>query len=524
MNQLYSKLCFTVFLGLTIISFPLAHELVYSTFLEGMSYDEGIAIAVDTAGNAYVVGWTSSNNFPVTPGAYDTTFHFDDIFVTKFTPDGSSLLYSTRIGSSGDDVPSGIVVDAAGNVYIAGRTDSPNYPVTTNAFDTSFNSPDYYDAFVTKLNSTGTALIYSTFLGSSGTDKASDIAIDDGGNAYVTGMTNSSSFPTTPGAYDTSYNGYWASNSNVYVTKLNADGSALIYSTFIGGMNHDEGYAIALDDSENAYITGVTDSIDYPTTPGAYKTNLGGYNDGFVTKLNANGSALVYSTYLGGRDDDDGIGIAVDGSGNAYVTGLTYSDNFPTTAGALSRIFNRDTTITAYDDAFVTKLNSSGTALVYSTYLGGNEIDFGSDIAVNTLGHAYVIGQTRSWNFPVTHSGYDQSYNGDYYASVYAGDVFVTRLNVTGSALVYSTFLGGNRTDSGSGIALDNDGNAYITGYTQSSTFPVTPGAFDTTFYIIYYATHAFVSKLVIDNSPLAVEDEIWKSYIDLSIIDSRKR
>lgn len=522
MKHSMSKYFLTTLLGLTMISFLNAHELVYSTYLGGMTYDEGIAIAVDSAGNAYATGATSSYDFPTTAGAYNTIGGSDDVYITKFNPNGTGLVYSAIIGGTYSDYPTGIVLDSDGNVYITGVTGSSNYPVTAGAFDTSFNSSfGYYDGFVTKLNAAGSALVYSTFLGGMLDDHGHSIAIDNSGNAYITGMTKSTDFPTTAGAYDTSYNGNYSGHSNVFVTKLNPSGSALVYSTFVGGLDHDEGYDIAVDQTGSAYVTGITSSNYFPTTPGAYQTTYAdgppdGY-DAFVFKLNPSGSGLTYSTYLGSSGGtDNGTGIAVDASGNAYITGLTLSNNFPTTPGALS------TTYKGSEDAFITKLNSSGSALIYSTYLGGSELDFADKIAIDTLGNAYVTGQTRSTDFPVTHSGYDRSYNGGS-ASAYAGDVFVTRLNASGSALVYSTYLGGDKTDSGSGIALDNAGNAYITGYTQSTGFPVTAGAFNSTFNMLG-TTHAFVSKLVIDNTPLVVEDEIWKSYIDSEMPNLRNQ
>ncbi|MFB3896052.1 MAG: SBBP repeat-containing protein [bacterium] len=524
------KILFVIVLGLTlgILSFSVADDLVYSTYLGGMSYDEGIAIAVDTAGYAYAAGATMSYDFPTTTGAYNSNGSSDEVYVVKFNLDGTGLVYAAQIGGTYSEYPTGIVLDSDDNAYITGVTGSSNYPTTAGAFDTSFNnSYGYYDAFVTKLNASGTALVYSTFVGGTTDDHGHSIALDNSGNAYITGMTKSTDFPTTAGAYDTSYNGNYVGHCNVFVTKLNSTGSALIYSTYVGSLYHDEGNDIAVDQTGNAYVTGITSSPLFPVTSGAFQTTYtdgtpDGY-DAFVFKLNSSGSGLTYSTYLGGTGGtDNGTGIAVDASGNAYITGLTYSRDFPTTPGALSTTLNQDTSISSTDDAFITKLNPTGTALVYSTFLGGNGLDFGDRIVIDASGNAYVTGQTRSTNFPVTHSGYDQSYNGGS-ASAYAGDVFVTRLNATGSAVVCSTYLGGNKTDSGSGIALDNAGNAYITGYTQSTTFPTTIGTFQRAFNM-FGTTHAFVSKLVIDNSPLAVEEAIWKSYNNLDIIDIQKR
>jgi hypothetical protein len=230
------------------------------------------------------------------------------------------------------------------NAYVTGATSSADFPTTPGAFDITLGGPS--DVFVTKLNASGSALIYSTFLGGTGLDRGIDIAVDGRGRAYVTGETSSADFPTTPGAFDITLGG----PSDVFVTKLNASGSALVYSTFLGGSDSDAGLGIAVGTRDRAYVTGETRSADFPTTPGAFDRTLGGSNDAFVTKLKASGSALVYSTFLGGSNLDLGFGIAVDGEGRAYVTGITASPTYPTTPGAF------DTTFNGGEDAFVTKL------------------------------------------------------------------------------------------------------------------------------------------------------------------------
>jgi Bacterial Ig-like domain (group 1)/Beta-propeller repeat len=311
-------------------------------------------------------------------------------------------------------------------------------------------------------------LVYSTFIGGDRNDQGRDIVVDASGSAYVTGFTDSSEFPTTVGAFDTTYSG---SLGDVFVTKLNPSGSALVYSTFLGGSGDDLGLGIAVDTSGSAYVTGRTSASNFPTTVGAFDTTHNGNNDVFLTKLNPSGSALVYSTFVGDVSFDEGDGIAVDTFGSAYVTGQTFSPNFPTTVGAFDTTFNGNVDFAT----FVTKLNPSGSALVYSTFLGGSGADFGFGIAVDISGSAYVTGFTRSHNFPTTVDAFDTTPNGDF-------DVFVTKLNPSGSPpLVYSTFLGGSGSDGGLGIALDTHGSAYITGFTTSPNFPTTVGAFDTT-------------------------------------------
>jgi len=382
--------------------------LDYSTFLGGTTEDSGVGIAVDGEGRAYVTGTTLSANYPTTPGAFDTTFNGrEDAFVTKLNASGSALAYSTFLGGSDLDQGLGIAV-REGRVYVTGRTESPNYPTTPGAFDTTFNGNR--DAFVTKLNASGAALAYSTFLGGSDSDEGLGITVREG-RAYVTGATLSANYPTTSGAFDTTFNGVF----DAFVTKLNASGSALVYSTFLGGSDLDQGESIAVDREGRAYVTGLTQSADFPTTLGAFDRTFNGPNDAFVTKLNASGAALAYSTFLGGSDIDLGGDIAVSGRGSAYVTGFTGSADYPTTSGAF------DTSYNGSIDAFVTKLNASGAALAYSTFLGGSDQDEGLGIAVDGEGRAYVTGQTRSANYPTTPGAFDTTFNGN-------RDAFVTKL------------------------------------------------------------------------------------------------
>lgn len=305
------------------------------------------------------------------------------------------LDYSTYLGGSGFEQAFSIAVDASGEAYITGTTRSTNFP-TENPYQ-PFYHPATADAFVVKLNSTGTALIYSTYLGGSGDDVATGIAIDGLGNAYVTGSTSSVDFPTTPDGWQPTYNGGF----DVFVVKLNPAGSAPLYSTYVGGSGTEEGGAIALDSSGNAYVTGDTASTDFPTLI-AFQQSIAGRKDCFVTKLASNGLP-VFSTYLGGSSDDEGFGIAVDLSGNAFVTGSTNSNDFPTTR----RVFQKNLGGGQCDglscnDAFVTKLSSSGSTLMYSTYLGGAGEDDGFGIAIDSLGNAYITGSTNALNFPTT--------------------------------------------------------------------------------------------------------------------------
>jgi Bacterial Ig-like domain (group 3)/Beta-propeller repeat len=436
--------------------------LIYSTYLGGSGQDSGDGIAVDSQGNAYVTGHTNSTNFPTMNPLQSANHggHYGyDAFVTKINAAGSALVYSTYLGGSGDDYGFGIAVDGGGNTYVTGVTNSTDFP-TKNPLQPANADAAYGNAFVAKINAAGSALVYSTYLGGSGNgiygDRGSRIAVDIAGNAYITGYTGSTDFPTA-NPLQPSYGGAY---TDAFVTKINSEGSALVYSTYLGGSNVDEGYGIAVDSAGNAYITGSTFSTDFPTANPLQPAN-GGTLDAFVAKINPSGSAFAYSTYLGGSDRDYGVGIAVDSSGNAYVTGLTYSINFPVTPGALQTQCKNGNGCANYGDAFVTKLNPTGSALVYSTYLGGSRSEEGQAIVVDSAGNAYVAGETDSTNFPKTVPSCSGSW-----------DAFVTRLNPTGSALVYSTCFGGSGTDIGSDIAVDSASNAYVTGFTKSTNFP----------------------------------------------------
>jgi hypothetical protein len=441
-------------------------DLLYSTFLGGSVDDEGKGIAVDSNGMAYVTGFTSSSDFPKTPGAFDTSFNTsNDVYVAKMNAAGSALVYATYLGGGNDDRGVGITVDSYGRATILGNTGSSNFPTTPGAFDTSYNGGDW-DTFVVKLNTTGTALIYGTFLGGNSDDYGEGIAADSLGAAYVTGYTISTNFPTTPGAFNTSFDG----STKYFVVKLNSPGSVLSYATALGDGIEEGGGGIAVDSSGAAYVTGATWSSAFPVTPGAYDTSFNGVDDAFIVKLNPTGSALVYSTFLGGTTWDLGLAIAVQPGGIVVVTGETYSSNFPATPGAYDTTFNG-----GLSDAFVAKLNAAGSALNYATFLGGNSSEEGESIAIDPLGGVYVTGFTFSPDFPATSGAFDNSQNGN-------SDAFVVRLNASGSVLNYATFLGGDKNDYGFGIALDSNAKVYVAGIAWSPTFPVTPGAFDTSF------------------------------------------
>ncbi len=348
---------------------PSGASLLYSSYLGGSDSEIGRGIAVDSSGNAYVTGETDSSDFPTTAGTFQTTYAVVDVFVTKFNPTGTALLYSTYLGGSGIERGYDIAVDSSGNAYVTGDTESSDFPVTAGAFQTTYGG--FRDVFVTQLNPYGTSLLYSTYLGGSATeDSYGGIAVDASGNAYVTGQTFSSDFPITAGAFQTTHGGF----TDAFVTELNPTGSSLLYSTYLGGSGFDGGLDIAVDSSGNAYVTGQADSSDFPTTLGAFQTIYGGGEDAFVTELNPTGTGLLYSTYLGGSGFDSGLDIAVDSSGNAYVTGETRSSDFPTTAGAFQTIYGGN----FYDDAFVAKLGPLPTSFVIGNLnaVVGNHVTF----------------------------------------------------------------------------------------------------------------------------------------------------
>ena len=424
----------------------LAVGLVYSTYLGGTGDDRGNGIAVDGSGNAYVTGYTESSNYPTTTGAYDPTYGGGDAFVAKFSPSGA-LIYSTYLGGGGGDYGYGIAVDGSGNAYVTGLTGSDNFP-TLNPYQTSQMG---LDVFVTKLSSTGNSLIYSTYLGGGQWEWGTGIAVDGSGNACVTGITVSYDFPTLNPYQGTHQGG----TLDAFVTKLSSTGNTLIYSTYLGGGDYDFGTGIAVDGSGNAYATGYTGSSNFPTL-NPYQTG-GGV---FVTKFSGHGT-MTYSTCLNGGS---GQGIAVDGSGNAYVTGYTSSSDFPT--------LNPYQTYQGGSDVFVTKLSNSGDGLIYSTYLGGGQSEWGTGIAVDGSGNAYVTGGTSAPNFP-TQNPYQGTYQGG------SNDAFVTKLSSSGNSLIYSTYLGGGGDDGGTSnhrlggaIAVDDSGDAYVTGWTGSANFP----------------------------------------------------
>ena len=462
-------------IGFELGSYDKSRELIidpvlsYSSFLGGSSDDFAYATAVDSAGNIYVAGGTTSADFPLgsaplqgTYGGADSNTQgvTGDVFVSKFDPTGKTLVYSTYVGGTADENAYGIAVDSTGNAYLTGATNSADFPVTTGALQTSFGGGPN-DVFIFKLNPTGSALVYSTYLGTSlGGERGFGIAVDATGDAYVTGDA-APDFPVTTGSFHGGVN-------DAELTELNPTGTGKVFSIFFGGNGTDEGYGIAVDTAGNISITGATTSTDLPVTANAAQAHLAGTitQDAFVAQFDKTGT-LTYCSYLGGSANELGSSlgaIAVDYSGRIYVTGSTASADFPVTSGAFQ---------TAYggggSDVFVTAIDpSKSSSLVYSTLLGGGGDDdsgeFARGIAVDAAGNAVITGSTNSANFPTLQPTQSSLAGGT--------DAFVAKLNASGSALIYSTYMGGTGDDFGAAVAVDQVGNTYVTGRTTSSDLP----------------------------------------------------
>ncbi|MBI2838938.1 MAG: SBBP repeat-containing protein [Acidobacteria bacterium] len=423
--------------------------LVYSTYLGGSSSDAGNGIAVDASGAVYVSGFSASTDYP-TRNPFQQSLKKDaDVVVTKINPKGDGLVYSTYIGGSASDVARDIAIDSTGNAYVVGETDSTNFPVK-NPFQGKRKGTR--DVFVTKLSASGNALVFSTYLGGTQWESGYAIAVDSKNSAYLTGNTISPDFPLKD-----PYQGHVSSQQLAFVTKLQPDGTKLVYSTYLGGSSGSMGRGICVDGQGSAYVTGDTYSDDFPVR-NPVQAARAGYSDAFVTKFDPQGSDLSYSTYFGGSSKEVGWGIAVAGNGAVYVTGQTDSTNLPTVKPFQAKKGG-------LDDVYVAKLDSNGSALLFSTYLGGSSYDYGRNLALDNDGNCYLVGWTYSQNFPVRQA-FQTKLKGAY-------DAFVSKFNAVGKNLLYSTYLGGSSEDAGSDIAVGADRSAYVTGQIYSADFPL---------------------------------------------------
>ena len=446
---------------------PFHPAIAYSTWLGGPDSDEGAAIAVDPAGNAYVAG-NSGGGLP-----YTTRLSADgDIFVAKFSPDGSRLLYATLIGYGH---PQGIAVDRNGNACVIGFTQNTGFP-TTNAVQ-SVHGGGASDVFVLKLDANG-GLVFSTYLGGLGEEQGTSIAIGDTGDVFVAGFTRSADFPTKNPFQST-----LAGSANGFVARLASMGSELVFSTFLGGTGFDSVKGLVLDHAGNVCVAGRTTSEDFPLR-NPFQAVLKGGADAFVTKLKGDGSALLSSTYIGGDDTDDAEAVAVDGDGSLVLAGTTRSGNFPV-ANALQTQLHGDS------DVFVAKLGPTGSTLAFSTYIGGNLDEGRVGISANS-NFLYLAGSTDSSDFPVTTNAFKAI------SSDWNDEIFVAKIDINSGTLAYATFLGGGGSESPAGIALDPAGNAWITGTSVHARFPpyfpITPGAFQPMFGGFY--DDAFLAKI----------------------------
>ena len=429
-----------------------AAALPYSTFFGGSGMDAITSIATDAAGNIYLTGWTESADLPVRNAAQSRFAGSVDAFVAKLDPTGSSLLFCTYLGGSGDDRAYAIAVDPSGSAFITGSTYSADFPVTGSKAQAYLGGGR--DAFVAKLGLAGD-LQFSTYLGGAGNDAGRAIALDSQGNAYVAGETASWNFPTLH-ALQTSLRG----PQNAFVAALTTTGT-ILFSSLLGGSGTDGATALALDQAGDVFITGGTTSSDFPVTTGALQRVNRGYENAFVTAFAAGGGALLYSTYIGGSGatviyPETGLGIDVDSVGQAYVTGVTSSPDFPVHAALAG-------TLSGAMDAFVLKLNSTGSVLLFSTFLGGSGVDTATALRLGA-GGICVGGYTASQDFPLANSASFSS-GGSY-------DAFVSCLSSSGDALTFSTVLGGNASDAGSSLAFGG-GTAILAGQTFSDNFPI---------------------------------------------------
>jgi hypothetical protein len=459
-------------------------SLYYSTYLGGTGGDTGNAIALDALQDAYITGSTSSSNFPKgSPSGsspYQGAYGGDtDAFVTKLRYDGEAIIFSTYLGGNNYDIGQGIGVDASADVYVVGSTSSANFPTTASAFQTTYGGNS--DAFVSKLDPNGSKLLFSSYLGGSDIDYGLALALDPSGNVFVTGSTQSTDFPTVNPVQSGN-----AGNGDAFVAEIDTNlpqTQQLVYSTYLGGSSADSGQGIAVDVGDNAYVTGFTFSTNFPVY-NAYQSSNAGSVDAFITVVNAGGGSLAFSTYLGGTGDDRAWAIALDSVNNIYVTGSSYTactpattittmcdplSTFPTTPGAYQTFTTKQAP--GYPVAFVTEMNHFGSALLYSTLLGGSLSDAASGIAVDGAGDAYVTGYTESSDFP-TANAIQASYVGGSCGASPCPDAFVSEFNPQGTSLVYSTFLAGTNGNYGNAIAVDTNANAYVAGSTFSESFP----------------------------------------------------
>jgi len=471
--------------------------LLASTFLGGSGTDNGGSTIIDSSGNVFMVGTTTSLDFPITVGSYDETHNGNqDVFVSKFNSDLTTLLTSTYLGGSENDSSFSIDLDSSDNVFVTGYTLSSDFPTTAGAYDESYNGGD--DVFVSKFDNNLTTLFASTFVGGTNSERNSILTFDSFDNVFVTGFTQSTDFPTTAGAYDESYNG----GDDVFVSKFDNNLTTLFASTYFGGIVNDEPGHVIVDSSDNIFIGGNTFSSDFPTTVGAFIESYTGFsNDSFISKFDNNLTTLLASTILSGGSSSDHVrDMAFDSFGNVFVTGPAGNPGFPTTSGAFSETNNGSL------DFYISKLNSDLTTLIASTYVGGSNLDFSFSIDLDSSDNVFVTGYTRSSDFPTISGAYDETHNGDL-------DVAVSELNSDLTTLLASTFIGGTGQDFPDSLVIDSSGNIFVAGGTRSSDFPTIVGSHDTIFnggldtFIFKINNNLSAVTVDVNGAPVAVDD-----------------
>jgi hypothetical protein len=457
--------------------------LLASTFLGGSGKDYAESIVPDGNGNVYVAGWTQASNFPTTSGVYDESFNGNhDLYIAKMDGELTSLIASTFIGGYNVDRSPHVVLDDNGDIYVAGKTFSSDFPTTPGAYDGTFNGSDE-DILLVKITGDLSHLVAATFFGGSGDtggtnigDTPNSLVLDESGDVWIAGYTDSPDFPTTPNCYDDTHGGDYKDG---YVACLSADLSTLLASTLLGGNNEDISW-MDLGPNGTVFVAGLTLSSDFPSTPDSYDPIQNGGHDAYVSKFDSGLTTLSASTFLGGSTSDNGYCIAVDESGNVFVGGNTASSDFPTTPGV------HDITHNGIYDLFVSKLDHDLTTLVASTFIGGNREEFAEAIMLGGSGGVFLTGGTESWNYPTTLGAYDEEHDGNYDVAwpdtIFFWDAFVSQLDVNLSTLIASTFIGGEKHDYGKTLSTVDTGSIYVGGCTWSVNFPTTWGAYDTYF------------------------------------------
>ncbi len=458
--------------------------LQWSTFVGGPSPGGGYIfdIALDPAGNIYGCGWYNAG-FPTTPGSYHPAYHTpgscgfaggdEDAYVWKMNSGGTALIWATYIGGSCRDRARGLALDPSGNVYLTGWTESTDFP-TVNPFQPAVAG--FIDAFAAKFDPTGTNLLYCTYLGGNYNDWPEKIAVNAAGEAFLCGSTldNNASpgFPTTPGSIQPVYGG-GSYQADAYLTKLNAAGNGLVYSTYLGGTGWDWAYSIRINAADEVFLTGKAQT-NFPTTPGSFQPVTAGNGDVFVSRINAAGSGFIYSTFIGGANSEVGNSIVINAADEAFITGNTSSTNYPCTAGAYDPTYNGGT----YGDCIVSHLNATGTTLLGSTYLGSPTLDIGWGIDVDANNNIFVAGYTDNTAFPTTPCAYDRTYNGSNDA-----DYFIVKFNPGLNTMMYGTYVGGNGQDYWEPkiklVGTTCNQMAICSGTSHSPNFPTTSGSFE---------------------------------------------